>query len=52
MGLIEFLIVVCVVLWLTGNLAFPAVAGSAIHVLLLVVVILILARWLSGRKVP
>jgi hypothetical protein len=50
MGLFEVLLLVLVVLWLTGNFAFPAVAGSAIHVLLLIVVILLLARWARGRS--
>lgn len=50
MGLLEILIVVFLVLWITGNLAFQAV-GSVIHVLLVVAVVLLIIRLLQGRKV-
>ena len=49
--MLTLLIVVLLVLWLTGAVAFPAVGGSLVHVLLVVVVILIVIRLLQGRKV-
>lgn len=51
MGLLELLIVVFLVLWLTGNFVFPAVAGSAVHVLLVIVLILVIVRLFRGQKV-
>ncbi|MCX6168451.1 MAG: lmo0937 family membrane protein [Ignavibacteriales bacterium] len=42
--------VVLIVLWLLGFLAFP-VAGGLIHVLLVIAIIMILLRVISGRRV-
>ena len=40
---------VILVLWLLGLVAVP-VAGSLIHILLIVAVILLVAHFLSGRR--
>jgi len=50
MGLIEVIIVVFLILWLTGTFAFPAVAGSAVHILLVVILVLIVIRLLQGKS--
>jgi uncharacterized protein DUF5670 len=50
MGLLELLIVVLLILWLLGFLVVP-IGGSAIHVLLVIVVVLVLVRLLQGRSV-
>ena len=42
--------VILIVLWLLGFIAFP-VMGSFIHILLVVAVIVVLVRIISGRKV-
>jgi hypothetical protein len=45
--------VVILVLWLLGALggvAVPVLSGSAIHLLLVVVIVLVLVQLLSGRK--
>jgi hypothetical protein len=42
--------VVLIVLWLLGFLAFP-VAGGLIHILLVIAIIMILLRVISGRRV-
>lgn len=44
MDVLTILIIILIVLWLTGNLAFSA--GPVIHLLLIVVVILLLVRLL------
>lgn len=49
MGLLEILIVVFFIIWLFGTVAMP-VAGSAIHVLLVLVVVLAVYRLLQGRS--
>jgi hypothetical protein len=49
-GLLELLIVVLVVAWLLGAVAFP-VAGNLIHVLLVIILIIVVLRLLQGRKV-
>ncbi|MDP3148351.1 MAG: lmo0937 family membrane protein [Ignavibacteria bacterium] len=41
--------VVLIVLWLLGLVAFP-VMGSFIHVLLVIAVIMVLVRIISGRR--
>jgi len=41
--------VILVVLWLLGFFAFP-VAGSLIHALLVIAIIMILLRVISGRR--
>jgi hypothetical protein len=48
MGLLELLIVIVLIVWLTGTSL--AIGGSTIHVLLVIVVILILYRLLTGRN--
>ena len=42
--------IVLIVLWLLGFLAFPIV-GSFIHILLVIAIIMILLRVISGRRV-
>lgn len=49
--MLETIIVVLLILWLLGFLAVPAVTGSAIHVLLVVVLALVVIRLLQGRQV-
>lgn len=49
MGLLEILIVVFFVLWLTGAFAFPAVGGSAVHLLLVIILILVILRLAKGK---
>lgn len=44
------IIVILLVLWLLGFLAFP-VGGSLIHILLVIAVILLIVRLVSGRRV-
>lgn len=51
MGVLELLIVVLLVLWLTGAFAFPAVTGSAVHLLLVIVLVLVVVRLMRGQKV-
>lgn len=50
MGLLELVIVLLLVLWITGNLVFPAV-GQLLHVLFVIAVILIIVRLFQSRKV-
>jgi len=49
MGLLEWLVIIFLILWVFGGLAFPGV--GAVNLLLLIVVIYILYRILGGRKV-
>lgn len=49
MGLLEILVIVLLILWLTGTFAFPAVGGSAVHLLLVVVLILVVLRLAKGK---
>lgn len=49
MSVLEFLIVVIVILWVTG-FAF-SVGGSLIHLLLVLILILIVLRLVQGRGV-
>ncbi len=42
--------VVLIVLWLFGFLAFPVI-GGLIHILLVIAIIMILVRIISGRRV-
>lgn len=41
--------VILIVLWLLGLVAFPVI-GSFIHVLLVIAVIVVLVRIISGRR--
>jgi hypothetical protein len=50
MGLLEVLIVLCLVGWLLGGFIVP-VGGSLIHLLLVIVLVLIIVRVLQGRTV-
>lgn len=50
MGILELLIVLVVICWLLGWLVFP-VAGGLVHILLVVIIILVLVRLLSGRSI-
>lgn len=50
MGLLELIIVVLLILWLMGAFVFP-VAGSAVHVLLVIVLVVVVVRLLQGRRV-
>ena len=52
MDALMLLLCVLLVLFLTGHLAFPDVAGSTLDVLIVVVVVLIFMRLLSGRRIP
>lgn len=51
MDLLTLIIVVLVALWLLGYFAAPAVAGSAIHVLVVIALILFIVRLARGQKV-
>jgi hypothetical protein len=46
---LESLIVVLLILWLLGWLVIP-VAGSLVHLLLLVILVVIVLRVLQGRR--
>jgi len=48
MGLLELLMVVVVVLWLTGTYVVPI--GSAVHLLIVVGVTLVLVKVLRGER--
>jgi hypothetical protein len=50
MGILEILIVVILLLWVTGGFIFP-VGTSLIHLLLVIVAIIIVIRLLQGRSV-
>jgi hypothetical protein len=49
MGLLELLIIVLILLWLTGYVFVP-IGGSLIHVLLLVVVVLVIVKLVQGQR--
>jgi hypothetical protein len=49
MDLLTLLIVVLIILWAVGALAVP-VAGNAVHLLLIVVIVLVIVRLLQGRN--
>jgi hypothetical protein len=48
MDLLTLLIVILIVAWLLGGFVFP-VGGSAIHLLLVVILVIVLVRVLQGR---
>lgn len=48
--MLETLIVIILILWLVGWLAFP-VGGSLVHLLLIIVVVLVIVRLIQGRRV-
>ena len=46
--------VILLILWLVsalGGVALPVLSGNAVHVLLVIVVVLVLAEVLSGRRI-
>jgi len=47
MGILELLILVIIVAWLLGGVVMP-VGTSAIHLLLIVVLVLVILRWNRG----
>ena len=49
-NLINIIIVLLILGWLVGYFAFTAVVGSLIHLLLVVAVIAIVYRLVTGRK--
>ena len=49
-NLLWIIIVVLVILWLLGFVAFP-VGGNLIHILLVIALILLIVRLASGRRV-
>ena len=49
-NLIWIIIVVLVILWLLGFVAFP-VGGNLIHILLVIALILLIYRLATGRRV-
>jgi hypothetical protein len=48
-SLLELVIVVLFVLWITGGFLLP-VGGPAVHLLLVIAVILVVFRLLEGRR--
>jgi len=49
MGLLELIIVILVIAWLTGTFVVP-VGGSLIHLLLVIIVIVVIVRLLRGER--
>ena len=49
-NLIWIIIVVLIILWLLGFVAFP-VGGNLIHILLVIALILVIYRLATGRRV-
>ena len=49
--MLETIIVILVVLWLLGMVAGPASIGGFIHILLLLALVVLVIRLVSGRKV-
>ena len=49
-NLLWVIIVVLVILWLLGFVAFP-VGGNLIHILLVIALVLVVYRLATGRKV-
>lgn len=49
MGLVEFIIVLLVLGWFLGLLAFPAI-GGVVHLLLVVALILVVYRLVTGKR--
>jgi hypothetical protein len=50
MGLLELLIIVLLVAWLTGAFVVP-IGGSLIHLLLVIALIIVVLRLLRGQAV-
>lgn len=51
-GLLNLIIVLLIVGWLIGFIGFASMVGSLIHILLVLAVIGIVYRLISGRKSP
>jgi hypothetical protein len=49
--MLETIIVILVVLWLLGVVAGPASIGGFVHILLLVALVVLVIRLVSGRRV-
>lgn len=49
--MLETIIVILVIMWLLGLLAGPASLGGWIHLLLLVALVVLVIRLVTGRKV-
>jgi hypothetical protein len=49
MGLLEILVIILVLLWLTGAFVVP-VGGSAIHLLLVIVIVIVIVRLVRGER--
>jgi hypothetical protein len=49
-NLIWIIVVVLVILWLLGYVAFP-IGGNLIHILLVIALILVIYRLATGRRV-
>jgi Family of unknown function (DUF5670) len=47
---LETIIIILIILWLLGWLAFPT-GGSLIHLLLVVILVIVVIRLLQGRSV-
>ena len=50
MDLLTLLIVIVLILWLLGAVAFP-VGGNLIHILIVIVLVLVVVRLLRVRRV-
>ena len=48
--LLWLIAVILIILWLVGYLGFGAAVGNFIHILLVLAVIMILYRLITGRK--
>lgn len=49
MSILDLLIVILVLAWLVGGVAFPAV-GSLLNVLIVVAIVILLVRLVRGEK--
>ncbi len=49
--MLETIIVILVILWLLGVVVGPASIGGFIHILLLVALVVLVIRLVSGRRV-
>lgn len=49
--MLETIILILVILWLLGMIAGPASLGGWIHLLLLVALVVLVIRLVTGRKV-
>jgi hypothetical protein len=50
MGILELLMIILVIAWLLGMVALP-VGTSAIHLLLVVVLVLLIVKLMRGQRV-